>query len=60
MTDRDHDVEDIVRILEKEEYFDERRWNTVLLRDIETGEHFVIRNIHIDEDDDVIFDIAHL
>lgn len=60
MTDRDHDVEDIVRILEKEEYFDERRWNTPLLRDIETGEHFVIRNIYIDEDDDVIFDIAHL
>lgn len=60
MTDRDHDIEDIVRILEKEEYFDERRWNTPLLRDIETGEHFVIRNIYIDEDDDVIFDIAHL
>lgn len=60
MTHRDHNVEDIVRILEKEEYSDQRPWHTPLLRDIETGECFVIRNIHIDEDNDVIFDIALL
>ena len=56
----DHDIETIVRILEKEEYSDERPWHTPLLKDKETGEFFVIRNIYIDEDDDVIFDIEYL
>lgn len=56
----DHDIETIVKILEKEEYYDARPWHTPLLKDTETGEHFVIRKIYIDEDDDVIFDIEHL
>ena len=56
----DHDIETIIKILEKEEYSDERPWHTPLLKDKKTGEFFVIRNIYIDEDDDVIFDIAHL
>ena len=31
-----------------------------LLKDKETEEHFVIKNIYIDEDDDVIFEIEKL
>lgn len=56
----DHDIETIVKILEKEEYYDARPWHTPLLKDTETGEYFIIRKIYIDEDDDVIFDIEHL
>lgn len=56
----DHDIEAIVNILEQEEYYDKRPWHTPLLEDEENGEYYVIREIYIDEDDDIIFKIQHL
>ena len=56
----DYDIKTIVDELEKEKYYDKRPWHTALLRDKETEENFVIKNIYIDEDDDVIFEIEML
>lgn len=56
----DYDIKTIVDELKKEKYYDERPWHTALLKNKETGEHFVIKNIYIDEDDDVIFEIEML
>lgn len=55
----DYDVQAIVDKLKKEEYYDFRSWHTVLMKD-EEGEHYVIRDIYIDKDDDVIFKIRRL
>lgn len=56
----DYDIKTIVDELKKEKYYDERPWHTALLKDKETGENFVIKNIYIDKDDDVIFEIEIL
>lgn len=56
----DYDIKTIVNELGKEKYYYERPYHTALLKNRETGEHFVIKNIYIDEDDDVIFDIEML
>lgn len=56
----DYDIKTIVDELKKEKYYDERPWYTALLKDKKTEEHFVIKNIYIDEDDDVIFEIEML
>ena len=56
----DYDIKTIVDELKKEKYYDERPYNTALLKNKETEEHFVIKNIYIDEDDDVIFEIEKL
>lgn len=56
----DYDIKTIVDELKKEKYYDERPCHTALLKDKKTGEHFVIKNIYIDEDDDVIFEIEML
>lgn len=56
----DYDIKTIVDELKKEKYYDKRPWYTALLKDKETEEHFVIKNIYIDEDDDVIFEIEML
>ena len=56
----DYDIKTIVNELEKEKYYYERPWHTALLKNKETEEHFVIKNIYIDEDDDVIFEIEML
>ena len=56
----DYDIKTIVDELKKEKYYGERPWHTALLKDKEAEEHFVIKNIYIDGDDDVIFEIEKL
>ena len=56
----DYDVQAIVNTLSTEEYYELRSWHTVLVEDEKTGEHYVIRNICIDKDDDVVFKVRHL
>ena len=41
----DYDIKTIVDELKKEKYYGERPWHTALLKDKETEEHFVIKNI---------------
>ena len=55
----DYDVETIYNTLKKEEYINERVWQTPLLTD-EEGEYYVITDIYIDEDGDVRFTINRL
>ena len=56
----DYDIKTIVDELERKKYYYKRPYYTALLKNKETGEHFVIKNIYIDEDDDVIFEIEML
>ena len=56
----DYDIKTIVDELKREKYYDKRPYHTALLKNKETEEHFVIKNIYIDEDDDVIFEIEIL
>ena len=56
----DYDIKTIIDELKKEKYYGERPQQTALLKDKETEKHFVIKNIYIDEDDDVIFEIEML
>lgn len=43
----DYDIKTIINELEREKYYYERPYHTALLKDKETGEHFVIKkHIH--------------
>ena len=55
----DYDIKTIRDRLNKQKYR-VRGSHTALLKDEETGEHYVIKDIYIDEDDDVVFKIQHL
>ena len=54
----DLDVASIIKELNKKEY-DDKQFQTVLLED-ETCENYVIKDIFIDEDNDVVFKIERL
>lgn len=53
----DLDVHQIVKALLADE---DNQIKTPLLRDIESGDNYVIQNIYMDEDKDIIVEIEYL
>ena len=54
----DLDLGDTLRLLNKIK--NNREYHTPLVEDIDSGEYYLIKNIYVDEDDDIIISIREI